>query len=123
EVDGRSRRDHHRSRDLRRRQHPAEPGGGGPARRGQQAPRPSAVRGRHPAAGKTSHPASGKRRRQGPNAWPTNSRMGGMREEAPSTAAPTSSEKPEDENLWLEGITGEEQISWVQDQNAKTLNR
>ena len=46
-----------------------------------------------------------------------------MREEAPSTAAPTSSEKPEDENLWLEDITGEEQISWVQDQNAKTLNR
>src|SRR5699024_10685690 len=123
EVDGRSRREHHRSRDLRRRQHTAEPGGGGTARRDQQAPRTYVVSGRHPAAEKTSHAASGKLRRQGPNAWPTNTRMGGMREEAPSTAAPTSSEKPEDENLWLEDITGEEQISWVQDQNAKTLNR
>src|SRR5699024_10776924 len=123
EVDGRSRRDHHRSRDLRRRQHTAEPRGGGPARRDQQAPRTPGMRGRHPAVGKTIHPASGKLRRPRPNAWPANTRMDGMREEAPSTAALTSSEKPEDENLWLEDITGEEQISWVKDQNAKTLNR
>src|SRR5690625_6996361 len=79
------------------------------------------MRGRHPAAGKTSHPASGKLRRPRPNAWPANTRMGGMREEAPSTAALTSSEKPEDENLWLEDITGEEQISWRSEEHTSEL--
>src|SRR5699024_5758161 len=64
-----------------------------------------------------------KGRRQGPDASAINTRLGGKREEASRTTGPPASEKPEDENLWLEDITGEEQISWVQDQNAKTLNR
>ena len=48
-----------------------------------------------------------------------------MREDDPTTAtAPTTSaETPEDENLWLEDIYGDEQIAWVKEQNAKTLER
>ncbi len=47
--------------------------------------------------------------------------MGGMREE--STAPTTSGEMPDDENFWLEDITGEAQLDWVRKQNAKTLDR
>lgn len=47
-----------------------------------------------------------------------------MREEDSSKAASTvNAELPDDENLWLEDIYGEEQIAWVKDQNAKTLER
>ena len=47
-----------------------------------------------------------------------------MREEDSSKAASTvNAELPDDENLWLEDIYGEEQIAWVEDQNAKTLDR
>ncbi|UVI34929.1 prolyl oligopeptidase family serine peptidase [Brevibacterium spongiae] len=47
-----------------------------------------------------------------------------MREEDPTLTAPTTSaELPEDENLWLEDIYGDEQIAWVKDQNARTLER
>lgn len=47
-----------------------------------------------------------------------------MREEdSPKTASTVNAELPDDENLWLEDIYGEEQISWVKDQNAKTLER
>lgn len=47
-----------------------------------------------------------------------------MREEDSSkTASTVNAELPDDENLWLEDIHGEEQIAWVKDQNAKTLER
>jgi prolyl oligopeptidase len=46
-----------------------------------------------------------------------------MREETPTTAPTTSADMLEDENLWLEDIHGEEQLAWVKDQNAKTLDR
>ena len=47
-----------------------------------------------------------------------------MREEdSPATAPTTSADLPDDENLWLEDIYGEEQIAWVKNQNAKTLER
>jgi len=47
-----------------------------------------------------------------------------MREEdSPKTASTVNAELPDDENLWLEDIYGEEQIAWVKDQNAKTLER
>lgn len=47
-----------------------------------------------------------------------------MREEDSPTAAPTTSaELPDDENLWLEDISGEQQIAWVKNQNAETLDR
>lgn len=47
-----------------------------------------------------------------------------MREEDSSkTASTVNAELPDDENIWLEDIYGEEQIAWVKDQNAKTLER
>lgn len=46
-----------------------------------------------------------------------------MREETPTTAPTTSAEMPEDENLWLEDIHGDDQIAWVKEQNATTLGR
>ncbi|NJC56827.1 prolyl oligopeptidase family serine peptidase [Brevibacterium marinum] len=42
-----------------------------------------------------------------------------MRKEPPTDIAPT----PHDENLWLEDIHGAEQMAWVKDQNAKTIDR
>jgi prolyl oligopeptidase len=47
-----------------------------------------------------------------------------MREDDPTPTAPmTNADVIDDENLWLEDIYGDEQLAWVKDQNAKTLDR